>query len=337
MPANRNALLRYRAIDACLTNRYRTWTLDALIEKVTEALAEAEGISRISRRTIQADLQLMRSDKLGYNAPIVVVNKNQYTYADPDYSITRSPLTGQDLNRISEAVSVLKQFSGFSHFQELAGVVQKLEAHVYSAQHEQQAVIDFEHNQELRGLAFLEPLYRAVVQQQAVQMTYQSFRAQVPQEFVFHIWWLKEFRNRWFAVGVRDQRPDIQHLALDRMLDVAPAPDLDYRTNPGHRPDTFYRDAIGVTVSPTLRPLSVQIRFPPEQAPYVETKPLHPSQTILARDPDGGMIIGLRVQHNYELERDLLAFGDGLEVLSPSSLRNRIARRLQKAVRQYGE
>lgn len=119
MPANRNALIRYRAIDVCLTNRFRQWTLDLLIEKVGEALYDYEGIFAISRRTVQADLQLMRSDKLGYNAPIVVIDKKYYTYEDPTYSITNGPLSGHDLAQISEAVDVLKQFREFSHFQNL--------------------------------------------------------------------------------------------------------------------------------------------------------------------------------------------------------------------------
>ena len=71
MPANRNALIRYKTIDNCLRNRRRKWTLDALIEKVSEALYEYEGIVKgISRRTIQGDIQMMRSDKLGYKPPI---------------------------------------------------------------------------------------------------------------------------------------------------------------------------------------------------------------------------------------------------------------------------
>ena len=81
-------------------------------------MAEYEGIYRgISRRTIQLDLQVMRSEKLGYNAPIVVVDKKFYTYDDPDYSITNSPLSEADIDRVSEAVEVLKQLSiiSFTH------------------------------------------------------------------------------------------------------------------------------------------------------------------------------------------------------------------------------
>ena len=73
MPVNKNALLRYKTIDRCLRNKYRRWTLDDLVEACSDALYEMEGITRgVSVRTVQADIQMMRSDKLGYNAPIEV-------------------------------------------------------------------------------------------------------------------------------------------------------------------------------------------------------------------------------------------------------------------------
>ena len=53
------------------------------------------------------DIQIMRSDKLGYNAPIVVYDKIYYTYADPDYSITEMPLTMDDCKLIKEAITLL--------------------------------------------------------------------------------------------------------------------------------------------------------------------------------------------------------------------------------------
>lgn len=32
MPANKNALIRYKTIDNCLRNKYRRWTLNDLVE-----------------------------------------------------------------------------------------------------------------------------------------------------------------------------------------------------------------------------------------------------------------------------------------------------------------
>ena len=73
MPANKNALIRYKTIDNCLRNKYRRWTINDLVDACSDALYDMEGITKgVSLRTIQADLQIMRSDKLGYNAPIEV-------------------------------------------------------------------------------------------------------------------------------------------------------------------------------------------------------------------------------------------------------------------------
>ncbi|GAB3746713.1 helix-turn-helix transcriptional regulator [Spirosoma pomorum] len=335
MPANRNALIRYKTLDTCLRNRQRKWTLDALIEKVSEALYEYEGLDKgISRRTVQADLQLMRSDKLGYYAPIVVTDKKYYTYSDPTYSITNIPLSDSDLARINEAVEVLKQFKGFSHFTALNEVVQKLEGQVYSTAQKSVPVIDFEKNESLKGIHLLDELYQAVIQQRALRLTYQSFQARHPQQIVFHIWWLKEYKNRWFAVGVCEGKRYIMNLALDRMITIELAPDVTYRPNKQYDPETYYRDVIGATVSPTLRPMRVKLFVSQPQAPYVETKPLHHSQQVLERTNDG-IIIALHVQHNFELEREILSFCEYITVLEPERLRRTIQRRLGAGATNY--
>ena len=108
MPANKNALIRYKTIDRCLRNRYRRWTLDDLVDACCDALLDMEGITKgVCARTVQMDIQIMRSDKLGYNAPIIVYDKIYYTYADPDYSITEMPLSMDDCKLIKEAITLL--------------------------------------------------------------------------------------------------------------------------------------------------------------------------------------------------------------------------------------
>lgn len=108
MPANKNALIRYKTIDNCLRNRFRRWTLDDLVDACSYALYEMEGITKgVCARTVQMDLQIMRSDKLGYNAPIEVYDKIYYRYADPDYSITKMPLSEDDCELLKKAIGLL--------------------------------------------------------------------------------------------------------------------------------------------------------------------------------------------------------------------------------------
>ena len=109
MPANKNALIRYKTIDNCLRNRYKRWTLDDLVDACSEALYDMEGIKKgVCARTVQLDIQIMRSDKLGYYAPIEVYDRIYYRYADPDYSITKNPLSEEDCNLIQKAILLLK-------------------------------------------------------------------------------------------------------------------------------------------------------------------------------------------------------------------------------------
>ncbi|WP_276132582.1 helix-turn-helix transcriptional regulator [Polluticoccus soli] len=336
MPVNRNALIRYKTIDKCLRNRLRKWTLEKLIEEVSDALYEYEGIAKgISRRTIQADIQMMRSDKLGYNAPIIIIDKKYYTYDDPNYSITQIPISEQDLGRMNEAIEVLKQFKGFSHFANLGEVVNKLEDHAYATSNNIQPVIDFEKNEQLRGLEYLDVLYNAVINKKPLRITYQSFTAHQASGFPFHIWWLKEFKNRWFAVGTKNEKRNYPlTLALDRILSVQPEEGVEYVDSNGLTPDVYYKDIIGVTVSPNMRTKEVLIQVNRDNAPYVETKPLHQSQTVIEQNEDG-IVIRLKVQLNYELEKEILGFGEGMTVLAPDALKGRLYHRMKTAVEKY--
>lgn len=72
-----------------------------------------------------------------------------------------------------------------------------------------------------------------------------------------------------------------------------------------------------------------------KQAPYIETKPFHHSQRVERRHNNGDIELYLCVQHNYELEKDLLSCGDGIEVLTPEPLRQRIAERLKQVAGRY--
>ena len=109
MPVNKNALIRYKTIDNCLRNRYRRWTLDDLVEACSNALYDMECITKgVCARTVQMEIQIMRSDKLGYNAPIEVYDRIYYKYADPDYSITEMPLSIEDCKLIKTAIILLE-------------------------------------------------------------------------------------------------------------------------------------------------------------------------------------------------------------------------------------
>lgn len=337
MPVNKNALLRYRTIDSCLRNTRRQWTLDDLIDACSDALYEYTGKNDlVSRRTVQLDIQKMRSSELGYEAPIEVYDNKYYRYSDPEFSITKTPLTAQDMEMMGNAVAVLKQLSGFTAFSGMEDIVGRLEDHLSAARKEHEPVIFYETNDRLRGLNHIPTLYEAIVERKPVLMCYRSFKARSQNEFVFSPYCLKEFRNRWFVYGRRPGQRMLLNLALDRIVSMVPAPEgSNYIEDPNFDPKTWFDDMVGVTKGPGDRAQKVWVKAMPEQVPYIETKPLHTSQMVVERCEDGSAIFQIEVVLNYELEKDLLGFGERIQVLKPRILVRHMKERLAKAAELY--
>ncbi|WP_109436647.1 YafY family protein [Aquimarina sp. AU119] len=339
MAQNKNALIRYKTLDKCLQNNNRQWTLDDLIEACSDALYEYEGRDvNVSKRTVQLDIQMMRSDKLGYNAPIEVYDKKYYRYSDEEYSITDIPLTENDMNVLSETVEMLKQFKDFSLFSELGGIIQRLEDKVYTEKTHQSAIIHLDKNEKLKGLEHLDILYQAILKKIVLRITYQSFTARKASEFVFHPFILKEFNNRWFLVGKPNakMKQPIVTLALDRIISIDFDTYIPYTTEKFDG-DNYYKNTIGVTVLNDEQLQEVILKIDRSNAPYVITKPFHHSQEVIEKLDDGSIVIKLNVHLNFEFERLILGFGDTIEVIQPRLLRKRIRQKLERAHRLYVE
>jgi predicted DNA-binding transcriptional regulator YafY len=332
VPVSKNALIRYKTIDRCLQNRYRRWTLEDLIDACSDALYELEGRDEgVSKRTVQLDIQNLR--KL-YNAPIKVVEHKYYIYEDPEFSITESPLSEEDVKQMSEAVKVLRELSGFQEFSGMEDIMGRLEDVVHITRDKSRPVVFFEKNDLLKGLEFIRPLHQAILDRHPVKMTYQSFRAKEPSTFLFHPYALKEFNNRWFIFGRRPHK-DIENLALDRIVGLEASPETPFLEDPSFDPETWFADMVGVTKFHTDKPERVVFRASPSDAPYIRTKPFHSSQRVLETGEDGSVVFELNIIINRELERLLLGFAEGIRVLSPRKLEQMIKNHLSKSLERY--
>lgn len=335
MATNKLALLRYRIIDECLRNRFRKWTLNDLIEKVADALYEYEGIdSGISKRTIQLDIQAMRSDSLGYNAPIIVVDRKYYTYEDANYSIKNSPINDADTEKLKEVVAILKHLNGFSQIDEMSEVIAKLDNNLLTRSTKAPNYIQMEGNSLLKGIKFISPLYDAIKNKQTLLIEYKSFKSKEATKNIYYPYLLKEYRNRWFVVVRSSTHKHLLTLALDRIINVYALANEPYKEYEGVGFDRYYNDTLGVTKTEQDRAQKVILWVNAYNVPYVKTKPLHHSQQVLEED-ETGMKIRIDVVLNFELEREILGFGETLKVITPKILQKRIMKRVMKMNEQY--
>ncbi|MBB5437064.1 putative DNA-binding transcriptional regulator YafY [Pedobacter sp. AK017] len=166
-------------------------------------------------------------------------------------------------------------------------------------------------------------------------ITYRSFKARQESSFCFSGYLLKEYRNRWFVLGVQHRQAgrNLYNLALDRIQSITDHEEP-YQENITLDLATYYDNCIGVTKSPEQRACDVVFWIDKENAPYVVTKPLHHTQTLLTED-ETGKIFSIRVILNFELERELLGFGSKMKVLGPRILVKQMKQQLQKAIERY--
>ena len=336
MPANKNALIRYKTIDNCLRNRYRRWTIDDLVDACCDALYDMEGISKgVSLRTVQGDLQIMRSDKLGYYAPIEVYDNKYYRYSDPNYSIMNMPMSQNDYQLMQEAVDMLRQLQDFDQFSEVADVVSRLQDRLAITQKRRKPIIHFDSVADLKGLRLLNPLYNHIVCQQTLQISYRPYKVASAQQMTVYPYLLKEFRNRWFLFASRCEDMAIQTLALDRIVSVEVVGDIPWRENPDFDGEHYFDDIIGVTKPVGARAYTITFWASPATCKYIETKPLHPSQKLLNENADGSCVFQIEVVINLEMFSVFMSYGNGVRILSPTKAANYLKGILVESVKSY--
>lgn len=318
MPTNKHASFRYRVLNQCFTNRgHRRWTLEELVREVTQYLQEEFGNSlAVGQRTIQGDINVMRSARpRGFNAPIVC-RQGLYFYSDPDFSTEKAALGREELDMLRDAVALLRQLPGMPQLPALEMLLQRIGTNGdLSAL--SPAFIQFETNPAVKGLEWLGPLYKGIAEQQVLKLHYHPFTEEA-MDIILHPYLLKEWRNRWYIFG-RNEQDRLWNLGLDRIRNISILKDSAYKANDIFNPETWFNDIVGVTKPDNAQAETVEFDLSSLPSRYLETRPIHPSQ-YLVREENDRFVFSLRVILNYELVNELLRLGADLKVLGPPAL-----------------
>ncbi len=338
MSTNLHALIRYRTIHHCLQRTHRRWTWEALANACGDALREyvSSDLPDPSRRSIMYDIQTMRHGKLGYHAPIVYDRRTRsYRYTDPDFSIYDIPLTADDLEELRHALTILQQFRGFPQVQGVEEMVTRLEHNLSVVTAKPGDIIHFDQPHQPSGLQWLPNLYQALSGKLPQKLTYLPFYYEEPYETVVSPLLLKEYNKRWFLIAWDHERQRTQTFPLDRIQQLTAETEMTYHQLQDFIPDRYFRDIVGVSFNDDQpERQEVHLWVHPDQAPYLRTKPLHHSQTIL-EESDTGTLFQYHLIPNYELEAQILALGDLAEVRAPATLRERMAERVRVMAERY--
>jgi len=331
MPLNKSALVRYYALDRCFSNPGRKFFFDDLLNAVNEALEE-EGVEGIKRRQLFDDLNFMR---INWHAPIEGYpegKKKYYRYEDQNFSITNQPLNDAELNKLKDAMTIISRFKGMPQFEWVDEILNKLN-YGLGVNKESRQIISFDSNDYLQGIEYLGQLFNAISFKKVLKIEYQSYKSKTAIKVVFHPYFLKQYNNRWFLLGLNNEYGSITNFALDRIKKIKEA---DIKYNEDLMPDfnEYFEDIFGVTKPVNGVVEKIHIKATPERAPYVKSKPIHGSQKKVKED-ETGYYFTIEVIPNNEFYQQVFSFGPDLEIISPPQIRKFVKNKLKECLKKY--
>ncbi len=334
MATNRNAVLRFNTLDKCFSNFGRKYYFEDLLEKVNEALRDFDpGSDGVKTRQLRDDIRFIKSEA-GYSAPIETIpdgRKAYYRYGDKNFSINNSPLNKTEAEQLKNAISILRRFEGAPQFEWVNELAPMLTDH-FGLKNSEQKVMSYDSNIDYTGYDKIQPLFNAIVNKRVLKIAYQPFNKPAF-TLEFHPHYLKQYNNRWFVFGLNEKlNISTWNLALDRIINIEESSNT-YNDSTIVWEDHFY-DMIGVTRGIEQEVEEIELLFTQEQADYIQTKPLHPSQKAKLNEL-GELHVFLKLISNFELEMTLLSFGEKVKIIKPESLKERIKKRLEVATKQY--
>ena len=333
MPTNKNAAIRYQALNNCFRNPGKRYYIDDLIDACNEALLDIDPASSgVKHRQIYEDIKFMQ-DSRGFNAPIKSFKDGRkafYRYTDLKFSINSQPLNEQEAQQLKESLLTLSRFRGLPQFDWVSEMIVRLEQTFKLKS--QENVLSFEENPYLTGREYIGALFNAIVNGKVLNIKYKPYKSETELIFTVHPYHLKQYNNRWFLFGLNDEYRNLTNMALDRILEIS---EVATRYIPNTEIDfsEYFEDVIGVSVNPEQKPQKILLNIEESLFPYIASKPLHGSQKI--KTNNGINQVELELQLNYELEALLLSFGEKLEVVEPLELRLSLAKKIKTMTEKY--
>lgn len=335
MPTNKNAYIRYQALDKCFRDSLHRYYLEDLIDKCEEALLYYNGVGGVSRRQIFEDIKFMESET-GWNIPLERLKdgkKVYYRYRYPGFSINKQPLTDEEAQQLRTVIITLSRFRGLPSNEWVEDVISNLEWR-FKLRGKAENIIGFEQNDQLKGLNWLSQIIDATSNHQVLKVKYRNYKnREVEIIAVVHPWYVKQYNNRWFLMAYNAEYNTITNFALDRILELEIVEDVPFIQNDHIDFEQYFDDVIGVTIPKNdVAKIRLELQFTEKQYPYVASKPMHPSQEIVNEEE---RIIAIEVRPNYELEQQILSFGPDVEVLSPEGYREYIKEKILNNYKKY--
>lgn len=307
-----------------------------LIEKGTLTRREIEEDLEISHSTFKRDIEYMR-DRL--NVPIIWSPDRMAYVLDPDADVAELPgvwFSPGEIYALLEIEHLLEQLEPGLLSRQLGPVRERLAGLLEESEKGHREI-----RRRIKVLPMgtrrvnhevFETLSFALLNRRRVKIRHLRRQTGEETDRVVSPQRLVHYRYNWYLDAWCHTRRDIRIFAVDAIRSAQaleePAEEVDEA-----RLDEVLRAGYGIFAGQAVD--RAVLRFTPARARWVAAEVWH-SQQVGRMEPDGSYVLEFPYSQEPELVMDILKYGREVEVLSPPSLRRRVAGELAAAAAGYG-
>ena len=332
MPNTKSSDIRYKILDRCL--RRGGYSMANLRDAVNEELV-FQGLSPVTAlNTTRGDIRFIET-----TYPDIIVKETRsgrnktYAYENPDSSIFKLQFNDDELSQLSQCMAILSQFEGMPQMDWLQSFMDRFKLSL-NIESDGKQIVGFDYNPYLKGRQHFASLLTAISEKRVLSLEYKNFKQEKVDTIIVHPYFLEEYNNRWFLLGFNEDKHKISNFAFDRIISINTVSFPKYRKNEEIDFNQEYFDNIIGVSHTNAEQQPIIIKVAKDTYPYIETKALHWSQSVVDRDEDS-VTIKIKVAPNFELEQCLLSYGEAITVVQPISLREKIKERINRMRNNY--
>jgi predicted DNA-binding transcriptional regulator YafY len=331
MAVDRHVRERYRIIDGCFRNNGKQYDIDDLLEEVNRQLMKND-CQPISKRTLQKDIADMQLEfDFELDNTLWDGRKRIYRYSDTSFSIFS--IQNEERKALERTINMLRSFPEPRPLQYDYIAVCLEQLSMMKTLSDGVSNVVFQDNLDYIGREHFLPILKAVENHQPLKIYYKSFKGKEEVKSVFP-YQLRQYNERWFLVASDKGYKALSLYALDRIQSIEQV-HLPFEEYDGDI-DAHFENVIGVSSNANAEIVKVKLHISTKRFPYIETKPLHWSQTEIKKESTTEYrVITLRLQINNELVANLLSLGEDVEIIEPKQLVFRIKEIAEAVVLQY--
>lgn len=181
------------------------------------------------------------------------------------------------------------------------------------------------------GEEFLEPIIRAMKKNHRLRMGYQKFKAEGYVKTICP-YVLKRFDQRWYLLALNDEN-QMRIYAIDDRMNMMEMTDETFEMPQDFSPEEYFAEYFGVFTADI--PLThVVVRAYSWTPDYLRSLPLHHSQRELASG-DNYTDFSFDICPTDDFLHELLRHADGIEVLEPVDLRQKMKQMIANILKRY--